>query len=1323
MRRNMRFLKRTKRKAPMTPFEMNEHAHALALEDRFAEAIEIGTAALTGLRGELGDEDPNVTVAITNLASYYAGAQRWSEALPFYQEGLARKVRQYGEDHPSCANTLVRMARCHAGLGEVDAAMSAYRRALAIFDRHPESDAAMRRIVISELAGLAGEAGHRDEVRDLSRQLARLAARQLLESRDASWEETLQEAGAACLWHEQAVDGLMEAIRDGAGPADGILLLRHLADWLIGRRRSTSPAITDFASRKGPWESAFAHASAQLEAGDAVGARKGGLKAAEVGRELFGQRSIEVALSLNLLAVAYQRLGDDQEALTRYSEALAAAEGAVGPNDGLLVALIDNVATSLGRLQRHAEAKEHLARIVAIGRAQVPIDPSALAIALCDLADAAEEVDDLEGAVRAAVEAREVVAPDDALRFAVEIKARCFELLFAAEPGNYERAHQLLEQGRLREAVPAFRRLLALRLWTVGPSDLSAVAEQNTLGGVLLKLGRFAEAESLLTDAHRTLVAAPSASAAHLVAVAGHLAILRRRLGQFEQAEQLHETTVELARQVDARSREYGLAMVNAGAFFRDVGRYDRARTLYEQAQPILAEVLGTRHPDYILLLSNLGHLELDFGNAARAVELLNEACSTGRSSLGEQHEYYLSALNNLGYAQRALGQDDEALATLERALTLKQEAFGPDNVDLAVTLTALAELHEECGRPDLAETLFERSLKLRRSAYGDRHPSVARAHGMLAQHAWRAGRFDKARAEFSAALSLHRQQLIELLPGMAEEDRASYWQEVSLLFDVFTAFALSDTVRHPQTAGELYDLQLFRKALLLHCVVSMRAAAAASGEQHTRGLYEDWLAAKRLLASALLSENGAASAVDIEQLSARATKLEKELAGHVGRDVIMARVGEVGWRDVRDTLMPSEGAIEIVRSPLSGFPSPVEPSYAALVLRGDATGPPQVVTLGSATALEGPALESYLDHRETIWPGSYDDYWRPLRSTLAGVTRAHLAPDGIYNRLDVNILFSSDEHAFLGDALDLRVVTSSRDLLGERMPPPGQRTAALFGRPAYTAPVHGDGEPGAPIFFDLEAPPHFSDLPGTEPEVLDIAAVLDRHGWRVERFIGEAASKTAIQQLVGPRVLHVATHGFYVEVQQTIFSNPTRGAFTMVGPLEEDAPGAKAFFQVLAEEGFSRRTAPVVRQRAGNQMGIRVLDPLFRAGLALAGASGGPSGTADQTGILTAYEAAALDLHGTELVVLSTCDSALGELRAGEGTFGLMRALRAAGARCVLGAVWPMDDTIAREFVTTFYRSWVEHGDAERALQDTRQTMRSIYRLPLFWGGFVLVV
>ena len=808
----------------MTPFEMHERAAALAREDRYEEAIELGSAALAGLRKKLGEEDPQIATALTNLGSYYAGLERWSEALPYYEDGLARRVKLYGEDHPTCANTLVRIGRCQQGLGDADAAMSAYRQAIAIFDRHPESNAAMHSIALSELTDLVGEAGNSEEAGELSQQLVRLAARHFV-SGDVDWEGTLLKASGDCLYW-QGADGLMRAVREGIGPVAAIALLHQLADWFLDRRRT--------------------------------GGKPAGLTS-----------------------------------------------------------------------HKHRRSVKHFARIVADRRAQQPPDPSDLAIALYDLADAAEDAGDLEAALRAVGEALEVLAPDDALRYAVNIKARCMELSYAAQPENTELPYLLADQERFQEAEPAFRQLLTVLTWTWGPTDPSTIAAQDGLGVCLLKMGQLDEAESLLTDAYQKLTAAPDPPADSMAAMTGHLAVLRRRQGQFEEAERLHETTMELSRQVGERSRTYALALINAGAFFKDVGRLDRARTVYEQAQPIVTEVLGREHPNYVLLLSNLGDLEMEAGNAARAVELLNEACSIGRSALGERHDFYLSALHNLGSAQHMLGQDAEALATLERALALKEDAFGPDNASLAPTLNALAELQSQLGHPDLAETLFERSLKLRRSVYGDSHRSVAVAHGMLAQSAWVAGNFDKARTEFAAALSLHRRLLIDLLPGMTEEDRTSYWRDVGTVVDVYTAFALSDAARHAETAGDLYDLQLFSKALMLQCVVGTRAAAAASVDEKVRHRYGDWLAVKRLLASALLAEGPQAAAADVDQLSARAAELEKGLAGLVGHDVIMASVGDLSWRDVRGALAPSEAAIEIVRSPSpASRPRPSPPTW-----------------------------------------------------------------------------------------------------------------------------------------------------------------------------------------------------------------------------------------------------------------------------------------------------------------------------------------------------------------------------------------------------------
>jgi tetratricopeptide (TPR) repeat protein len=1300
----------------MTPFEMHEHAQALAQQGKLEQAIELGTAALVGLRQSLGDDDPQVAVAATNLASYYAGLERWSEALPYYLDGLDRKIRQYGADHPTCANTLFRIARCHAALGDRVAAMDAYRRSIAIFERHPEANASIHFAAMRELTPLARAPEDRDEIRDLCRGGARLAAR-LLAAGDRQWEEPFHEAAAACL-SANDLEGLMTAIRDGAGPSAGIVLLQGLADWIITRRRPTGVSTSGFTPRQGPWYDAFVAAIARLRAGDAAGAHEQGLAAAAIAREQSGDRSVELASALNLVAVACQDLGRKDEALANFQGAQAALEGVVPPADGLSLQAHYNVAQALGGLQRYAEAVEHLARIVAVRRAQQPRDGSALAIALYDVAGAAERAGDLDGALRAVGEASDVLPSEDPLRFAPAIKARCLELTLAAEPETLERPHALIDEGRFADAVIALRRLVMLLSWTVGATDLRTLEAQNSLGVSLLKSGQFREAESVLVDVHKTLSSMKDAPPADLAVVTGYLAMLRRHLGQFNQAEQLYETAIELWRGLGDRTADYARALISAAQLYGDVGRYDRARSLYALAQPIVAETSGTDKRDLVLLLSNRGLFELENGDAEQAITLLEEAWNTGRVSLGETHDYSLSALHNLGLAQRAVGRDAEAAASLERVLALKKQALGADNLSLAVTLTALGEIRGVQGRTDDAEALLERSLELRRRAYGDEHTAVARARGMLAQFAWKAGRFDKARAEFSAALSLYRRHLAALLPGMADDDRAQYWDTVSVLFDLYTAFALSEAARDSQTAGELFDLQLFRKSLLLECAVALHAAAAASGEAGVRDMYDEWLAAKRQLARALLEDAEPASAAKVDQLSAAVAAREKALAARLGRES-MGTTTELRWRDVQAALAPSDAAVEIVRSPYSGVPGEPQAAYAALVLKGDGA-PPCMVPLGSAAALEGSALEQYLNNREVVWGGSYDDFWRPLQAPLGAATRAYVAPDGVYGRLDLSILFRRDRKAFLGDLLDLRIVTSARDVC--RAPAPaGERTAALFARPAYTVSVREDGEAAPQPFFGLlQATASFPDLPGTEEEVHAIESRLAGGGWRVQSFVRERASKAELQRIARPGLLHLATHGFYFEPQQTILSSPTRGAFAMLGPLDDDEPGARAFFRALAENGFSPGEAPLVQRRTGTT-GPRALNPMFRSGVALAGAAGGPAEAVDPAGLLTAYEAGALDLHGTELVVLSACDSALGEIREGEGTFGLMRALRAAGAKFVLGAVWPVDDVVARAFMTAFYDAWLQSGDPRRALREARQSLRAVYPTPLQWGGFVL--
>jgi CHAT domain-containing protein len=159
---------------------------------------------------------------------------------------------------------------------------------------------------------------------------------------------------------------------------------------------------------------------------------------------------------------------------------------------------------------------------------------------------------------------------------------------------------------------------------------------------------------------------------------------------------------------------------------------------------------------------------------------------------------------------------------------------------------------------------------------------------------------------------------------------------------------------------------------------------------------------------------------------------------------------------------------------------------------------------------------------------------------------------------------------------------------------------------------------------------------------------------------------------------------------------------------------------EALGEAG--ERVPAVVEGRASSHSGLP--DPLLRSGLALAGATHSEDldEALEDDGLLTAYEATTLQLEGTELVVLSACDSMRGVVRSGEGVIGLERALRAAGARNILATLWSVDDVIARELMQAVYGSWLESGDLRAAVRESQLRLRRRYQLPVLWGGFVLI-
>jgi CHAT domain-containing protein len=331
--------------------------------------------------------------------------------------------------------------------------------------------------------------------------------------------------------------------------------------------------------------------------------------------------------------------------------------------------------------------------------------------------------------------------------------------------------------------------------------------------------------------------------------------------------------------------------------------------------------------------------------------------------------------------------------------------------------------------------------------------------------------------------------------------------------------------------------------------------------------------------------------------------------------------------------------------------------------------------------------------------------FWRPLESALGASHSIYVSPDGVLNLVSLGLIPSSDGKLLL-EKHDLHVLTSTKDLL-RQAPGTSSDSAVLVGNPRFNltaeeqraALLQVGRETAAPVLVASVNPSSalrksreggaLDPLPGTAVELEAVRTLLEQKKWQVRVYADSAALEEAVKRARSPRLLHLATHGFF-----------------------------------LGEQAYAGDAAADVNPGLEN--------PMMRSGLFFAGAerallgSRPPEGLED--GVLTAYEAAALDLQGTDLVVLSACETGLGQVRNGEGVFGLRRALQIAGARAVLMSLWAVPDRETQELMGLFYEKWLagaENHDALRAAQlEMRERVRARYGkdLPHYWGGFILV-
>ena len=1079
---------------------------------------------------------------------------------------------------------------------------------------------------------------------------------------------------------------------------------------------------------------------------------------------------------LNAQIAQLQKQGKTEEALPIAQEAVRVAESTFGANNADTATAVLKLGTIYSTLGSYPEAEPLLKRAMSL---QEKLS-GANSCAVAEVANALGQAYDAEGKF------------DDAeplLKHALAIREK---LLGANSALAAESVNSLGElyyyQGKREQAGPLFERAYKIREKVLGPGDPSVAESMGDLGIVYDEEGRYAEAEPLDVRALAIREKALGPEHPDVAESLNNLANLYDDESRYAQAEPLHKRALAIHEKVfGAVHPNVAMDLSNMALLYQAQGRYGeeeplmkRALAIYEklfgpdhsnvaavlnnmaqlyqlqgrnhEAEPLMKravaineKALGAEHPDVATAVSGLAMLYVSEGRYAEAEPLYKRVLAIREKVLGPEHPDVAGVLNNLAFLSQKQGRNSEAEPLYARALAIEEKVLGPNHPDVAAAARNLGELYAGEGRNAEAEPLFKRSLAIDEAALGADHPRVATG-GLycLAKLYFAEGQYDKAEPLVEQSLTILRKRFEYSFAYMSEKDRLQFLGTVKDVFTLYFNFSRVPLEQHTELAAGMYNLLLWQKGMVSASVATLRAQVAAGGDKQAIRLFQE-LTAKKALSSRLVATRPDGWQEARLHVDTEANELEQQLARHVSTLAEQKTLASATWQEVRKALKPGDAAVEFVRFPYyDGKKQSGKTYYIALVVRPE-KNEPELVQLGDAQGIEGAAFSEYraeVGIRKQIaalaatgssvspWRSLYDAVWKPLEEPLSGAQRVYVSLDGALNEMPLGVLQAADGRRVM-ETYDFRVVSSTRDLLRARHHSSGN-TAILVGNPRFllsdaeqlsalnrvrgaeksepevllasavlpadsaslTNPASGVLSRDAAERGACDPPPPaggvLCPLPGTATEVRSIGELLREKNWSVADYQGEQALEEVVKNAASPRVLHLATHGFFLSDQQ-----------------------------VKLEETLS-----------GKSSGLD--DPMMRSGLFFAGADRTLKNEAPvegvDTGVLTAYEATALNLQGTELVVLSACETGRGQVQNGEGVFGLGRALQEAGAEAVVMSLWSVPDRETQELMTQFYKNWLTGMDKPEALRRAQLAERDRVKerygedRPYYWGAFTLV-
>lgn len=850
-----------------------------------------------------------------------------------------------------------------------------------------------------------------------------------------------------------------------------------------------------------------------------------------------------------------------------------------------------------------------------------------------------------------------------------------------------------------------------------------------------------------------------------------NLAVLYRDMGNYKKAKELNFESLDIKKKLlGSTHRDYASSLSNLAVLYLDFGEYEKVETLLLESLDITLKTLGNNHPQYAASIHSLARFYYKIGDYKSAIFYFKKVSEIYKSLYDNTKPIYINSLSSLGTSH--LKNHDLANATLyfNQIDTFIKKLNKDSLSNYSSSLNELGNFYVEIGKLTEAEVIHRNLIDINIKAYGATSSKASLSYSNLGYVFYKIGQFDSALIYFKKSLSIREKIFAPLNLDYIKTlyNVGNVYKLLNKLNEAETIFSkllslqsliLKNSVNY-LTNNELNGLQNIFENRFSH-YLSMAEALNTESNNYTAACYNYILLSKQFIlnlshifkqieskenllikdkidefrdlhrAISLEYASIPYNTLKISELEGRAHTIEKFLLTELGN--LSDNVKLFSWTDVQNNLKFGEAAIEFIEYQHFNKNDLPETRYAAFLIKKN-SNQPEFISLCSKTEIEKLLNSSNnFDHkgqvnqlysRKSSSSALYKMILFPIEKSLIDVHKIYYSSSGLLHKINLGAIPAND-FQLVSEKYSLNYLSSTRNLAQKNLTFDStvkiNKTdlISIYGgidfelnNIEYVESSESDStnltlaNSSVRGYRDLlrkEYSSSFStkwyDLKYTLKETEKINDVFLKKGYQTNYLSRHSATEESFKKISNqkpaPKVIHLSTHGFFFPdhyISENIFDNN-------------------------------------LLQNSNDH-------PMIRSGLILAGANyawqhGRPFKERMEDGILTAYEISQMNLSNTELVVLSACETGLGDIQGNEGVYGLQRAFKIAGVKYIIMSLWQVPDKQTSQLMITFYRKWLgvdatgsnnKQLSIPEAFNAAQKELRDSGLQPYYWAGFVLI-